>query len=212
MIDHTLASVIGFVRLMTHPKPDVLADRSPHASHHSAGNLLFHSRRWLDPRNPADRALLEFNHGVLCSSFPHAFADSSVANFLYHIGTVSETWSKRLAGSPQAAVRRPRSSPHALSLPTPSFPAPSAAARDEPDLVAPPPTHFDEPRRRRCGHPAAARPPRRGRGAPPASAATAGAAPLNAGEDVDLRLHEHWPSLRAGPDDLEGFGRSRSPV
>jgi hypothetical protein len=61
-------------------------------SHRSAGHCLFAYRRWLDPADPADFALLHAGYGALCAAFP-PFAACPRSLFLERLAHVASAWS-----------------------------------------------------------------------------------------------------------------------
>ena len=73
----------------------------------SAGNWLFCHRRWLDPRIPEERQILDSNYDGLCATFP-GFATCSKADYIKILADVCEAWSSR-AGEPEPSVPHLRS-------------------------------------------------------------------------------------------------------
>ena len=58
-----------------------------------AGNSLFYNRRWLDPRVPDERSILEVNYSALCAAFP-SFRACSKEKFLANVMEVCIPWSE----------------------------------------------------------------------------------------------------------------------
>ena len=62
----------------------------------NAGNWLFSSRRWLNPRNPQDRDQLKENFDALCDAFPSFAARCEIATFLQTLHEISGAWARFL--------------------------------------------------------------------------------------------------------------------
>ena len=60
----------------------------------SAGNWLFCNRRWLNPDDQDDRAVLEENYTALASMFPEFAAACSRVDFFVHLSEVIGLWNK----------------------------------------------------------------------------------------------------------------------
>ena len=58
----------------------------------AAGNWLFHGRRWLNPLDPADRALLDSNYAALARAFPHFAASCDRPRFLEVLADIATDW------------------------------------------------------------------------------------------------------------------------
>jgi hypothetical protein len=193
----------------------------------TAGNWLFCNRRWLNPLDREDRQTLDHNYDKLCLVFP-AFARCSKATFIHVLMDVSISWSDRIGDG----VRR-AACPSMLSS-TPSSPSGASWPDDVRCALIHP---FDEVGPH-SGESGAEEPDKVSRRDPTAlrfvssgATSSAGSGPvffdgaygfgalaagrgvLNAGEAVDMKLHEHWacvPTLRIEASELERFGRSKS--
>ena len=64
----------------------------------AAGNWLFHGRRWLNPHDPADRALLDSNYTALARAFPPFAASCDRPRFLEILADVAAKWASTLHG------------------------------------------------------------------------------------------------------------------
>jgi hypothetical protein len=189
----------------------------------TAGNWLFCNRRWLNPLDREDRQTLDHNYDKLCLVFP-AFARCSKATFIHVLMDVSISWSDRIKDGVRRTV-----SPSKLSS-TPS--SPSGARWPEVESCPLDEVELDsgssgaEEMEAMRWDSRATSPQGMGWSEVPSSSATGaewsvpgygalatGRGVLNAGEAVDMKLHEHWacvPTLRIEASELERFGRSKS--
>jgi hypothetical protein len=198
-------------------------------SRSTAGNWLFCNRRWLDPLNRDERQILESNYDGLCASFPVIATMCTKARFILCVMDVHVAWSDRIAESsrkcpaapkphgPASARRRSHPpaaghlSAHAWAMGSPDdapFGAGAACIWDISSTAASPSSC------RHAGSSADASPYDSADDGPARGEWARCAAGLNAGEAVDLSLHEHWatsvPALRVDARELERFGRSTS--
>ena len=172
----------------------------------SAGHWLFSNRRWLDPQDPSERQILEFNYSTLCASYP-VFAHCSKKTFIDCLTRVTASWltlsrdwlrPAREAGTDRTHYHRSTGGfvdSHSSDV---EITCESCTHRDvtcpdnDDDLLVPitidtlPESDMDSP-----------------------SLAGAGAR-TNAGELVDAALHEGWQGIAADPWALERFGRRAS--
>ena len=110
----------------------------------AAGNWLFHGRRWLNPHDPADRALLDSNYTALARAFPPFAASCDRPRFLEILADVAAKWASTLHGhgSAEHIIRwatgpRRRARPAVPSRPAgPEAVTPPAAALDVPGADA----------------------------------------------------------------------------
>jgi hypothetical protein len=196
----------------------------------TAGNWLFCNRRWLNPLNREERKTLETNYETLCAAFPILAMRCPKANFIQCIMDVSITWSERIGKPTRATATTDHQGPafgYALALPAATgfqhpgiAPAPAAYFWDISSMAASPSScHHSESSAHASPYDSADDGPAREQersATPPAREDGPGRPPsgLNAGEAVDLSLHEHWatsvPALRVDARELERFGRSTS--
>ena len=171
------------------------------------GNWRFCNRRWLSPDNVEDRAVLEQNYDALVSEFP-IFARCTRQRFLQLLFEVSshERWHFQ---APAFGLRAAPPASYSIAfcerggVPAADSPAlfhriPSTESELEMSLPAP----------------AAADVPTDLLSADDAACTAATGAWPNAGEEVDIGLHQHWdcrPTLTTiEAAELERFGRSTS--
>jgi hypothetical protein len=194
----------------------------------TAGNWLFCNRRWLNPVNREERRLLESNYDALCASFPVIATICTKARFIHCVMDVFMAWSDRIDASSRkcAAPRSYASLPSHRRCDPPAM-VPSSAlgwAMGSPDdapfgagaacwspagsMAASPPPCLH------VGSSADASPYDSAEEGPTRGEPARSPGPLNAGEAMDVSLHEHWassvPALRIDANELEQFGRSTS--
>ena len=170
------------------------------------GNWRFCNRRWLSPDNVEDRAVLEQNYDALVSEFP-IFARCTRHRFLQLLFEVSsnERWHFQ---APAFGLRAAPPASYSIAFcergEEPAADTPALFHRipsTESELESSPPARVvlgltDSP------------------AADYATCTAAAGAWPNAGEEVDIGLHQHWdcrPTLTTiEAAELERFGRSTS--
>ena len=195
----------------------------------TAGNWLFCNRRWLNPQDCDDWVTLDHNYDKLCLAFP-AFARCSKATFIHVLMDVSISWSDRIKDGVRRTVSPSKLSSAPSSPSGARWPEEASCPLDEVELDSGS-SGADEMEATRWDSRPESRAVSPGFVASlgvPASTGTGrvwsvsghgvlktgrDVPVLNAGEAVDMKLHEHWacvPTLRIEASELERFGRSKS--
>ena len=82
-----------------------------------AGNWPFCNRRWLDPRVPYERSILEMNYSALCAALP-SFRACPKERFIENVKDTVAPWSELTEGTSRNGGSHPRSSSGEPCAPT----------------------------------------------------------------------------------------------